>query len=111
MFAHDALPATAPAPARSHGGRVFPLHEAQRRTPRPGPYLVGPHLVGPHLAAPPTFEGMVGSAPLMVELFGFIERLAPYPTTALITGESGTGKELVAPAIPPPSSRTPPPPP
>ena len=33
------------------------------------------------------------------ELFAFIERLAPYPTTALITGESGTGKELVARAI------------
>jgi transcriptional regulator with PAS, ATPase and Fis domain len=42
---------------------------------------------------------MVGRAPAMLELFGFIERLAPYPTTALITGESGTGKELVARAI------------
>jgi transcriptional regulator with PAS, ATPase and Fis domain len=49
---------------------------------------------------------MVGSAPLMVELFGFIERLAPYPTTALITGESGTGKELVARAIHRLSSRS-----
>ena len=42
---------------------------------------------------------MVGRAPAMLELFAFIERLAPYPTTALITGESGTGKELVARAI------------
>src|SRR4029450_7352877 len=29
----------------------------------------------------------------------FIERLARYPTTALVTGESGTGKELVARAL------------
>jgi len=35
----------------------------------------------------------------MLETFAFIERLARYPTTALITGESGTGKELVARAV------------
>jgi transcriptional regulator with PAS, ATPase and Fis domain len=35
----------------------------------------------------------------MLEIFSFIERLARYPTTALITGESGTGKELVARAL------------
>jgi transcriptional regulator with PAS, ATPase and Fis domain len=35
----------------------------------------------------------------MLEVFAFIERLARYPTTALITGESGTGKELVARAL------------
>jgi len=101
MLAYDAPTANSAGPARSHGGRVFALHEVPRRTPRPGPYLVAPPL-----AAPPTFEGMVGSAPLMAELFGFIERLAPYPTTALITGESGTGKELVARAIHRLSSRS-----
>jgi transcriptional regulator with PAS, ATPase and Fis domain len=42
---------------------------------------------------------MVGGAPAMRELFDFIARLAPYPTTALVMGESGTGKELVAHAI------------
>jgi DNA-binding NtrC family response regulator len=46
-----------------------------------------------------TFEGMVARTQRMLETFAFIERLARYPTTALITGESGTGKELVARAI------------
>jgi DNA-binding NtrC family response regulator len=45
------------------------------------------------------FEGMVARTQRMLELFAFIERLARYPTTALITGESGTGKELVARAL------------
>jgi DNA-binding NtrC family response regulator len=45
------------------------------------------------------FEGMVTQSPKMLERFAFIERLARYPTTALITGESGTGKELVARAL------------
>jgi len=45
------------------------------------------------------FEGMVARTQRMLETFAFIERLARYPTTALITGESGTGKELVARAI------------
>ncbi len=35
----------------------------------------------------------------MLEVFALIERLAAFPTTALVTGESGTGKELVARAI------------
>jgi len=46
-----------------------------------------------------TFEGMVARTQRMLETFAFIERLARYPTTALITGESGTGKELVARAV------------
>ena len=46
-----------------------------------------------------TFEGMVARSQKMIEAFAFIERLARYPTTALITGESGTGKELVARAL------------
>src|SRR5262245_28231369 len=45
------------------------------------------------------FEGMVARTQRMLETFAFIERLARYPTTALITGESGTGKELVARAV------------
>ncbi|HJQ97133.1 MAG TPA: sigma-54 dependent transcriptional regulator, partial [Candidatus Polarisedimenticolaceae bacterium] len=43
-----------------------------------------------------TFEGMVARSQQMLSVFAFIERLARYPTTALVTGESGTGKELVA---------------
>jgi len=46
-----------------------------------------------------TFEGMVARSQKMIEVFTFIERLARYPTTALVTGESGTGKELVARAL------------
>ena len=42
---------------------------------------------------------MVARSQEMLEIFAFIERLARYPTTALITGESGTGKELVARAL------------
>jgi DNA-binding NtrC family response regulator len=45
------------------------------------------------------FHGMVARSQEMLEIFSFIERLARYPTTALITGESGTGKELVARAL------------
>jgi DNA-binding NtrC family response regulator len=45
------------------------------------------------------FEGMVARGQHMLELFAFVERLARYPTTALVTGESGTGKELVARAL------------
>ena len=46
-----------------------------------------------------SFEGMVARSQQMLSVFAFIERLARYPTTALITGESGTGKELVARAL------------
>ncbi|MFP6662791.1 MAG: sigma-54 dependent transcriptional regulator [Deltaproteobacteria bacterium] len=45
------------------------------------------------------FHGMVARSRSMLEVFTVIERLAQYPTTALITGESGTGKELVARAL------------
>src|SRR5712691_7481726 len=46
-----------------------------------------------------TFEGMVARSQRMLEVFAFVERLARYPTTALVTGESGTGKELIARAL------------
>ena len=45
------------------------------------------------------FEGLIGDSPPMQHLRGLIERVAPTPTTVLITGESGTGKELVARAL------------
>jgi DNA-binding NtrC family response regulator len=45
------------------------------------------------------FRGMIARSQAMLETFTFIERLARYPTTVLITGESGTGKELVARAL------------
>ncbi len=46
-----------------------------------------------------TFEGIVARSPQMLATFAFVERLARYPTTALVTGESGTGKELIARAL------------
>src|SRR4029079_9307329 len=56
-------------------------------------------ILEPRLPGVVTFEGMVARTQRMLETFAFIERLARYPTTALITGESGTGKELVARAV------------
>jgi len=39
---------------------------------------------------------MVGTSPVMVELYKLISRVAPTDATVLIEGETGTGKELVA---------------
>jgi two-component system response regulator AtoC len=45
------------------------------------------------------FEGLIGTSPVMRELFQVLEIVAGTPSTILITGETGTGKELVARAI------------
>ncbi len=45
------------------------------------------------------FGEIVGRSEPMQEVFELITRVAPTPSTVLITGESGTGKELVARAI------------
>jgi two-component system, NtrC family, response regulator AtoC len=46
-----------------------------------------------------TIHGIVGSTPAMRDLLKLVEKVAPSPTTVLVTGESGTGKELVARAL------------
>ena len=43
--------------------------------------------------------GLVGSSPVMQQLFESIRQVAPEKATVLIAGETGTGKELVARAI------------
>ncbi len=45
------------------------------------------------------FAGMIGKNERMRSVYQLIEKVAPAPSSVLITGESGTGKELVARAI------------
>ena len=42
---------------------------------------------------------LIGGSPPMQAVFRSVERVAPLPTTVLVTGESGTGKELIARAL------------
>ncbi|MFH7326485.1 sigma-54-dependent transcriptional regulator [Desulfurivibrio sp. C05AmB] len=46
-----------------------------------------------------SYSNMVGKNRRMREIYNLIEKVAPTPTSVLITGESGTGKELVARAV------------
>ncbi|MEJ2542253.1 MAG: sigma-54 dependent transcriptional regulator, partial [Gemmatimonadota bacterium] len=46
-----------------------------------------------------SFEGITARSPAMMAVIRTIERVAPTPSTVLITGETGVGKELVARAL------------
>ncbi len=43
--------------------------------------------------------GLVGQTPVMLELFGLVQQVAPTKASVLVTGESGTGKEVLARAL------------
>jgi len=45
------------------------------------------------------FQGVVGASAAMREVMDLALRVAPFPSTVLLTGESGSGKEAVARAI------------
>ncbi len=45
------------------------------------------------------FDNLVGRSGPMREVMNLVERVAPVPSTVLITGESGVGKEVVARAV------------
>jgi len=44
-------------------------------------------------------EGWIGKSPSMLAIRNLLEKVAPTPSTILITGESGTGKEVIAQAV------------
>jgi DNA-binding NtrC family response regulator len=48
---------------------------------------------------PKRLHELYGSSPVMQELFGLAQKIAPCDVNVLITGETGTGKELLARAI------------
>ena len=45
------------------------------------------------------FEGLIGRAPAMRDLFQLLETVSSSASTILVSGETGTGKEIVAKAI------------
>lgn len=46
-----------------------------------------------------SFTNIIGRSPLLLNIFDFINQVAPAETTVLVTGESGTGKESIASGI------------
>ncbi|HBF35349.1 TPA: hypothetical protein DDW35_12380 [Candidatus Sumerlaeota bacterium] len=51
------------------------------------------------LQHPPTYSGLLGKSPAMLDIFRLIAQIAPTNANILISGESGTGKEQIARAI------------
>jgi len=52
-----------------------------------------------HRGQLPAVERLVGKSEPVKEMWRIINRIAPMPSTVLITGETGTGKELVSRAL------------
>jgi two-component system, NtrC family, response regulator AtoC len=48
---------------------------------------------------PEGFEGVVAESAVMREVIELAARVAPFPSTVLVTGESGSGKEAIARAL------------
>jgi two-component system, NtrC family, response regulator GlrR len=46
-----------------------------------------------------SFGAVIGAAPVMHQLFGILEKVAPTDSTVMLLGETGTGKEVLAEAI------------
>lgn len=46
-----------------------------------------------------TFAGIIGRNPHMLDIFSFIQNIAPYYRTVIIMGETGSGKEVIAKAL------------
>ncbi|EPR34985.1 sigma54 specific transcriptional regulator, Fis family [Alkalidesulfovibrio alkalitolerans DSM 16529] len=44
-------------------------------------------------------EGIIGTSPVLKEVFRILAKVAPTDSTVLVTGESGTGKELLVRAL------------
>lgn len=61
-------------------------------------YLLKREIAG-HAEMETPSQGLVGESPAMREIRLLVQRLAPLPSTVLITGASGTGKEVAARAL------------
>lgn len=57
------------------------------------------HLLHRQLSHQGVMGDMVGSSPVMRQVYSLVSQVAPTSASVLITGESGTGKELVARAL------------
>ncbi len=83
-------------PTRSSIGN--PQQSALAPWNAPGPVPLGPDALQPDMIRPETsmFGAMVGSSPVMQQLFSRMRSIAPHFRVAAIEGEPGTGKLLAA---------------